>query len=370
MIADLCTLASLALAPASAPQETVTTESGLKYEVLEPGDGGERPTVTSFAKVHYTGTFENGDVFDSSRERGQPAVFSVGGVIPGWTEGLQLMTRGARYRFVIPPELGYGERGQPPAIPPSSTLLFDVELIDFSSAMVPPDPEQSETLGEGVLWQVVEPGQGEPAGEDGVLSLDFTVWTAGGDLMAWSGNPQVGAMKAKPANLPPLFMKGIGAGLRAGSTHRFRAPANQAAPGLPQETVWLVHVTGIGQASPTPEFVLPSDEELTALPSGLKYQVLKEGEGERPTVESRVKVHYAGWLTDGKLFDASYNRGEPAEFAVLGVVQGWQEGLQLMSKGAVYRFVIPPELAYGPRPRPEIPANSTLVFHVELLEIQ
>lgn len=106
----------------------VTTNSGLQYEVLVKGEG-ERPGPTSKVTVHYVGTLEDGTVFDSSRERGAPAEFPLNAVIKGWTEGLQLMRPGAQFRFIIPPELGYGSRAAGDSIPGNSTLIFEVELL-------------------------------------------------------------------------------------------------------------------------------------------------------------------------------------------------------------------------------------------------
>lgn len=111
---------------AKRPEITVT-ESGLQYEVLATGEG-EKPTAESTVRVDYHGTLINGTVFDSSYERGQPAEFPVGGVIKGWTEALQMMTEGTKWRIYVPHELAYGERGAGAAIAPFSTLVFDVEL--------------------------------------------------------------------------------------------------------------------------------------------------------------------------------------------------------------------------------------------------
>lgn len=111
--------------------EVMTTDSGLQYMVLEEGDGTESPSATDTVRAHYEGRFIDGEVFDSSIERGQPAEFQLNQVIPGWTEGLQLMNEGDRYRLFIPAELGYGEGGTGP-IPPFSTLIFDVELLEVN----------------------------------------------------------------------------------------------------------------------------------------------------------------------------------------------------------------------------------------------
>lgn len=113
-------------------EEVFVTDSGLQYEIITAGEeGGESPTAESTVRTHYHGTFTDGKVFDSSYERGQPAEFPVGGVIAGWTEALQLMTKGAKWKLTVPYQLAYGEQGSPGGIPPFATLVFDVELLDI-----------------------------------------------------------------------------------------------------------------------------------------------------------------------------------------------------------------------------------------------
>ncbi|MCL1037260.1 FKBP-type peptidyl-prolyl cis-trans isomerase [Shewanella corallii] len=107
-----------------------TTESGLQYEIITEGNGA-KPTYNDTVRTHYHGTFINGDVFDSSVVRDQPAEFPVSGVIAGWTEALQLMPAGSKWKLYVPQHLAYGERGAGASIPPYSALVFEVELLDI-----------------------------------------------------------------------------------------------------------------------------------------------------------------------------------------------------------------------------------------------
>ena len=117
------------LAENAKKEGVVTLPSGLQYQVLREGNG-KKPKATDQVRCHYEGTLINGTVFDSSYKRGEPAVFGLNQVISGWTEGVQLMQEGAKYRFFIPYNLAYGERGAGHQIPPFAALIFDVELIE------------------------------------------------------------------------------------------------------------------------------------------------------------------------------------------------------------------------------------------------
>ena len=111
--------------------------NGLQYEILKAGDAaGMRPTAADTVVVHYLGTLIDGTKFDASTDRGEPATFPVGGVIRGWTEILQLMTKGAKWKVAIPSDLAYGDRGAGAQIPPGSALVFEIELLDIKPAMV------------------------------------------------------------------------------------------------------------------------------------------------------------------------------------------------------------------------------------------
>ena len=236
----------VAAPPADAPK----TASGLASKVLQPGTGTEHPTAESKVKVHYTGWTTDGKMFDSSVQRGQPITFPLNGVIPGWTEGVQLMVVGEKRRLWIPEEMAY--KGKPGR--PQGMLVFDVELLEVK----------------------------------------------------------------KP--IP--------------------APADVAAA--------------------------PADAKKEK--SGLASKVLTKGKGTaHPAAKDEVEVHYTGWTTDGKMFDSSVERGEPAQFQLDMVIPGWTEGVQLMTEGEKRRLWIPQDLAY--KGQPGAPAGM-LVFDVELLKIK
>lgn len=141
---------------------------------------------------------------------------------------------------------------------------------------------------------------------------------------------------------------------------QFQAQAEARAAAEPNEN---------GKAGETYRAENAKKEGVTTTKSGLQIQTIKEGTGDAPKATDTVKVHYTGTLIDGTKFDSSVDRGQPAEFPLNGVIAGWTEGLQLMKVGGKSRLVIPPEIGYGARGSGPIPANSTLIFEVELIEI-
>ena len=368
--------------PIPADGATVTTNpSGLVWSELTPGDpAGKRPKLGERVRVHYTGWLTNGKIFDSSVDRGEPSVFRLGDVIAGWNEGLAQMTVGARHKLTIPYTLAYGEMGNPPTIPAKATLVFEVELLGVIAPppFVKPDPEKSTTLDSGIRFEVLNEGTGELPGPDQVFVLDYAIWSLDGEVVDFAEGAN-GPIKASAAQMNLPFLQTMPLTMKVGAVVVAEVPPDQGlgvsmrqGPHAEKPTIWRIEMLEFVKPLELPPFEGgPEPVRVEELDGGVVLEVLKEGDGPMPQARSFVEVHYAGWLTDGTLFDNSYSRGEPSTFGVHQVISGWTRGLMQMKVGTVARLRIPSALAYGRRGSPPtIPPAADLVFHVELLAIK
>jgi peptidylprolyl isomerase len=221
---------------AAPPADAVRTPSGLASKVLSPGTGTEHPAATSLVSVHYTGWTTNGQMFDSSVARGEPADFPLNRVIPGWTEGVQLMVVGEKRRFWIPQDLAY--RGQPG--PPAGMLVFDVELLSITAPPVAPAapsdvaaaPRNAPCTPTGLCTRRLSAGTGtEHPSATAVVTVHYTGWTTDGEMFDSS------VVRGSPAQFPlarvvPGFSQGI-ALMTVGEKRRLWIPQDLAYGGRP-----------------------------------------------------------------------------------------------------------------------------------------
>jgi peptidylprolyl isomerase len=236
-------------------------------------------------------------------------------------------------------------------------------------------PASAKKTASGLASTILEPATGaEMPGPKDKVQVHYTGWTSDGKMFDSS------EVRGEPTTFGvSQVIKGWTEGLqlmKKGERRRFWIPAELAygtnpRPGAPAgQLTFDVKLLEIIGAPKAPEDVAAPSAGSKKTASGLAYKVLTEGSGESPTAQSRVTVHYTGWSKDGSMFDSSVERGQPATFPLGGVIKGWTEGLQLMKKGAKYRFWIPGELAYGNEPkRPGAPSGQ-LTFDVELIDFQ
>jgi peptidylprolyl isomerase len=205
----------------------VTTDSGLTYEDKVVGDGDEAQ-AGDLVSVHYTGWLEDGTMFDSSRERGQPLQFPVGmgNVIPGWDEGIEGMRVGGQRVLVIPADLGYGAAGAGGVIPPNATLIFETELVDVQAPPTAAVVDEYETTESGLQYAVLEEGSGEVAEAGDRVQVHYSGWLEDGMLFDSSlqrGQPIEFVVGA--GNVIPGWDEGI-QGMQVGERRQLRIPAD------------------------------------------------------------------------------------------------------------------------------------------------
>ena len=365
--------------------ESTVTDSGLEIIVTEAGDG-PKPEPGNVVVVNYTGMLEDGTVFDSSIPRGEPISFPLGQgrVIPGWDEGIALLNQGSKAQLIIPPDLAYGAQGAGGVIPPNATLIFDVELVDIRAGS-PAEPAAVDeadytTTDSGLKYYDLEVGAGDAPQEGQVVVVNYTGWLTDGVKFDSSiDRGQTFSFPLGQGRVIPGWDEGV-ASMQVGGKRQLVIPAelaygdsgagNVIPPGATLVfDVELVDVLPGAPAAPTEV----AAEDYTTTDSGLQYYDFEVGDGATPSAGQTVTVNYTGWLEDGTKFDSSLDRGEPFSF-VIGqgqVIPGWDEGVMTMQVGGKRQLRIPPELGYGDQGAGgAIPPGATLIFEVELLDVQ
>jgi peptidylprolyl isomerase len=279
---------------------------------------------------------------------------------------------------------------QEPPAPPASVSAAAVPIPTSEPTAAPPPPaptaipappdlaappKGAQKTKTGLASVVLTKGTGKKRpGPTDQVRVHYAGWTKDGNMFDATVPDKPATLGV--ANVIPGWVEGLQL-MVEGEKRRLWVPSDLAygrspMPGAPVgDLVFDVELVEILKAPETPKDVAKAPKDAKKTDSGLAYRVLTKGKGTKhPTATNRVTVHYSGWTTDGKLFDSSVQRGAPSTFMLNNVIKGWTEGLQLMVEGEKTRFWIPGSLAYGDKPtRPGAPAG-TLVFDVELLQIQ
>jgi peptidylprolyl isomerase len=263
----------------------------------------------------------------------------------------------------------------PTAAPAPTPAPSDPNAVPAPADVAAPPADATKTAS-GLASRVLTPGTGKdhPNPED-TVKVNYTGWTKDGTMFDTSKEP----VQFKLNQVIKGWTEGVGL-MTVGEKRRLWIPANLAYGQRPRAgaptgdltfDVELVDIVAAPKPPPVPEDVKAAPATAKKTPSGLAYRVLKKGTGKTtPKGTDRVTVNYSGWTTDGKMFDSSLTRGEPATFGLDQVIKGWTEGVQLMHEGDTVRFWIPGNMAYGDKPtRPGAP-SGTLVFDIELIKIR
>jgi peptidylprolyl isomerase len=365
-------------APGVVANEPATEVVAGELEYIErQAGGGVMPVAGDRVFVHYTGTLEDGTVFDTSADRGVPIDFVLGRgeVIPGWDQGIAMMREGGKATLIIPPNLAYGASGSGSTIPPNATLTFEVELV---SVVKPPQPEAVAEddyvpLSPGVGYHDIRTGDGEVAEGGDRVSLHFSAWIQGGEFLTSTeeqGQPAIYTLGSDEVFLNEWDEAVVG--MKVGGQRQLLITPEAGSAATPPGDTLILELELLEIVEPMVRTVV-EDEDYATTESGLRYYDIVMGDGETAEAGKTVSVHYTGWLLDSETqFDSSLERGVPAEF-ILGlsqVIPGWDEGVAGMKVGGQRQLIVPPELAFGAEGRGRVPPDTTLLFEVELLEVR
>ncbi len=366
--------------------QMITTASGLQYMITSAGNGIQAHKGDN-VKVHYTGKLTDSTIFDSSVKKGVPFDFQLGRgrVIKGWDEGISYLHVGDKATFIVPAALGYGEQ-KAGSIPPNSTLIFDVELVDVSEGIKSFEiKKHADTLkaANGIQYlKVLSNPKGVKPIDSGKVSINYIAYLKDGSILDAS---------ADRGNKPFSCLLGENQGMkgwdecirlmRVGEKTRFIVPyklayGDEGYKGVippKADLIFDLELTD-AKAPVRVQFYDVKGKDTVKTASGLKYIVVSKGAGGAKAESGKtVKVHYTGFLDNGKIFDSSVQRGDPIEFPLGAgrVIKGWDEGIALMSVGDKFRLIIPYDLAYGESGHPPvIPPMARLIFDVELVEVK
>jgi len=358
----------------------ITTDSGLQYLEILAGSG-KAPEIGDIVSMNYIASLVNGTELDNTYVSGVPAttIWGLDRLLPGWEEGIGLMKVGGKAKFVIPSELAFGQTGYG-VVPANAQIIIEMELL---SAETPPQPTAIEedkytTTETGLKYYDLSVGEGMEALDKYTVKAEYTLWVKGESDFSYVGKSE----EAYPISFAigsgevfPGWEEGM-IGMKVGGSRLLVLPPDlalgeQAYSDIPANSTLVMEIKLLDATEPLVATVV-DDKDYTTTASGLKYYDLVEGTGDVAATGQSIQVQYTGWLEDGTQFDSSVASGQPFSF-VLGsgsVIAGWDEGVVGMKVGGKRQLVIPSNLGYGEAGSGIIPPNATLIFEVELVEIQ
>ncbi|CAL8470896.1 g10438 [Coccomyxa elongata] len=349
-------------------EKDLTGDGGVIKKILVEGSGWETPSKGDEVTVHYVGTLEDGTVFDSSRERDTPFVFSLGQgkVIKGWDEGVKTFKKGEKALLTCKADYAYGEQGSPPKIPPNATLNFEVELLSWKSV--------KDIAGDGgVIKTILTEGSGwtKPKDQDEAL-VRYTVRAGGSNGASVASSSadgdvvSVGSCQLKAFQVALKTMKeGEKVTLHIKPEYGYSAEARPE--GVPADAELIADL----------ELVLIRKVETATDDGQVSVKLIKKGKNyKKPNEGATVKVAYTARIggPDGQVFE-EYSRENPLTFSADEgeVVEGLDLGILKMNEDEVMEIRVVPEYGFGnkeeKRPLGTVPPNSTLLYTVELLEV-
>ena len=375
--------ADLEEAPAGIPTvegPTTTTDSGLVYIETQAGDG-RTPEEGDIVTMNIVGMLDDGTVFADTYTDGSPitATLTEEDLFAGWVEGLLLMKEGGKARLVIPPDLAFGEEGAGGVIPADATITMDIELVTAEAPPVPTQVDESDltTTDSGLQYYDIVEGEGDMPQMGQEVVINYVAWLQEGEVFIARSADQGGELTFAIGSetVFPGWEEGVSTMQKGGKRLLVIPPdlalGEEGGGRIPPGATLLMEVELVDILPlVTPTAIDESD--FTVTESGLKYYDMVEGDGAVAEAGSDVTVNYTGWLTNNVKFDSSLDAGQPFTFTLGtgGVIPGWDEGVAGMKVGGKRQLIIPADLGYGETGGGTIPPNATLIFEVELLDVQ
>ncbi len=358
-----------------------TTDSGLQF-LEQTAGGGAAPQPGNLITMDYTASLVDGTVLVDTYSEGKPVttVWGKDWLLPGWEEGMGLMKAGGKAKMVLPPDLAFGAEGYGSFIPANAQVIIEVELLKVEEAPVPSEvsADQLTASDTGLQYYDLVAGTGDEAVKSATVKTHYTIWVkteTGFDYVDTSlSDDPLEFVVGRGDMVFPGWEEGV-TGMKVGGKRYLVIPPalgmGDQDNGMVPANSTLVMEIELTSVVPPQVATVVDEADYTVTESGLKYYDLVEGTGDPAAAGQTLVVNYTGWLEDGTQFDSSVG-GNPFTLSLGAgnVIAGWDEGLVGMKVGGKRQLVIPAALGYGDSGSGIIPGGATLIFEVELVEIQ